>query len=119
MTRATRLARFQSPRGSANTISRPSSFFFVFLLIVSCSNDVSKPNSIDIGDGNFLLPGIKNIDAIQTGELCMEAMIFAKDLLTKKGVFISNRIAYSILKSLNWGLGAALATILLISQHIL
>ena len=33
--------------------------------------------------------GVKNVDAIQTGELCEEAMIFAKDLLTKKGVFIS------------------------------
>ena len=33
--------------------------------------------------------GIKNVDAIQTGELCEEAMIFAKDLLIKKGVFIS------------------------------
>ena len=33
--------------------------------------------------------GIKNLDAIQTGELCEEAMIFAKDLLTKKGKFIS------------------------------
>lgn len=36
-----------------------------------------------------------------------------------KGVFISNRIAYSILKSLNWGLGAALATILLVAVLIL
>ena len=33
--------------------------------------------------------GIKNVDSIQTCELCEEAMIFAKDLLTKKGVFIS------------------------------
>ncbi len=33
--------------------------------------------------------GVKNVDAIQTGELCEEAMIFAKDLLTKKGMFIS------------------------------
>ena len=33
--------------------------------------------------------GVKNVDAIQTGELCEEAMIFAKDLLTKKGKFIS------------------------------
>ena len=33
--------------------------------------------------------GIKNVDAIQTGELCEEAMIFAKDLLSKKGMFIS------------------------------
>lgn len=36
-----------------------------------------------------------------------------------KGVFISNRIAYAILKSLNWGLGAALASILLIAVLIL
>jgi len=33
--------------------------------------------------------GIKNIDSIQTGELCKEAMFFAKDLLNDKGYFIS------------------------------
>ena len=33
--------------------------------------------------------GIKNIDSIQTGELCIEAMIFAKQLLSEKGYFIS------------------------------
>ena len=33
--------------------------------------------------------GIKNLDAIQTGELCEEAMIFAKDQLSKKGMFVS------------------------------
>ena len=33
--------------------------------------------------------GIKNIDTIQTGELCKEAMIFAKDLLSENGYFIS------------------------------
>ena len=33
--------------------------------------------------------GIKNIDAIQTGELCMEAMIFSKDILQQDGRFIS------------------------------
>jgi 23S rRNA (uridine2552-2'-O)-methyltransferase len=33
--------------------------------------------------------GIKNIDAIYTGELCIEAMIFAKEILVNKGVFIS------------------------------
>lgn len=32
-----------------------------------------------------------------------------------KGVFISNRIAYHISSSLNWGLGAALGTILLVA----
>ena len=36
-----------------------------------------------------------------------------------KGVFISNRIAYHILKSLNWGLAAALGTILLIAVLVL
>ena len=33
--------------------------------------------------------GIKNLDAIQTGELCKEAMIFSKDFLSKNGSFVS------------------------------
>ena len=33
--------------------------------------------------------GIKNIDSIQTGELCKEAIIFSKDVISKKGFFIS------------------------------
>ena len=33
--------------------------------------------------------GIKNIDSIQTGELCKEAMFFAKDLIKNNGFFIS------------------------------
>ena len=33
--------------------------------------------------------GIKNIDSIQTGELCKEAMFFAKDQLKNNGFFIS------------------------------
>tara|TARA_B110001452_G_scaffold60272_1_gene46948 strand:+ start:2881 stop:3492 length:612 start_codon:yes stop_codon:yes gene_type:complete len=33
--------------------------------------------------------GIKDIDAIYTGELAMEAMNFSKDILTKEGTFIS------------------------------
>ena len=33
--------------------------------------------------------GSKNIDSIQTGELCKEAMIFSKDVISKKGFFIS------------------------------
>ena len=33
--------------------------------------------------------GIKNIDSIQTGELCKEAMNFAKDLMKENGYFIS------------------------------
>ena len=33
--------------------------------------------------------GIKNIDSIQTGELCKEAMFFAKDILEVNGFFVS------------------------------
>ena len=33
--------------------------------------------------------GIKNLDAIQTGELCKEAMVFSKDVISEKGFFIS------------------------------
>ena len=33
--------------------------------------------------------GIKNLDAIQTGELCKEAMIFSKDVISPNGFFIS------------------------------
>ena len=33
--------------------------------------------------------GIKDIDAIQTGELCKEAMIFSNEILSKEGIFIS------------------------------
>ena len=33
--------------------------------------------------------GIKNLDAIQTGELCREAMIFSKDVISQNGFFIS------------------------------
>ena len=33
--------------------------------------------------------GIKNIDSIQTGELCKEAMIFSKDIILSSGFFVS------------------------------
>ena len=33
--------------------------------------------------------GIKNLDAIQTGELCKEAMIFSKEVISQDGFFIS------------------------------
>ena len=33
--------------------------------------------------------GIKDIDAIYTGELCKEAMLFSKEILVKEGRFIS------------------------------
>ena len=33
--------------------------------------------------------GIKDLDSIQTGELCKEAMTFSKDVISKEGFFIS------------------------------
>ena len=33
--------------------------------------------------------GIQNIDSIQTGELCKEAMIFSKDIISNGGFFVS------------------------------
>jgi len=33
--------------------------------------------------------GIKEIDSIQTGELCKQSMIFSKDVIKKQGFFIS------------------------------
>ena len=33
--------------------------------------------------------GIKDIDAIHTGELCKEAMLFSKEILVKEGRFVS------------------------------
>ena len=33
--------------------------------------------------------GIKDIDAIYTGELCKEAMLFSKDMLVKDGRFVA------------------------------
>ena len=48
-------------------------------------------NKIDVvmSDMAVNTTGIKNIDSIQTGELCKEAMIFAKNILKVDGFFIS------------------------------
>ena len=48
-------------------------------------------NKVDVvmSDMAVNTTGIKNIDSIQTGELCKEAMFFAKDLLEVNGFFIS------------------------------
>jgi 23S rRNA (uridine2552-2'-O)-methyltransferase len=48
-------------------------------------------NKVDVvmSDMAVNTTGIKNIDSIQTGELCKEAMFFAKDILTESGFFIS------------------------------
>ena len=48
-------------------------------------------NKVDVvmSDMAVNTTGIKNIDAIQTGELCKEALIFSKDLISRNGFFIS------------------------------
>ncbi|WP_440681809.1 RlmE family RNA methyltransferase [Candidatus Pelagibacter sp. HIMB1623] len=51
-------------------------------------NAISKVDVV-MSDMAVNTTGIKNIDSIQTGELCKEAMVFAKDLLSDNGYFIS------------------------------
>ena len=50
---------------------------------------INKKIDVVMSDMAVNTTGIKNIDSIQTGELCKEAMFFAKDLLIDKGYFIS------------------------------
>ena len=52
-------------------------------------NNTASKVDVVMSDMAVNTTGIKNIDSIQTGELCKEAMIFAKDLLTENGYFIS------------------------------
>ena len=53
------------------------------------SKSTERKVNIVMSDMAVNTTGIKNIDAIQTGELCMEAMIFSKDVLLSDGSFIS------------------------------
>ena len=50
---------------------------------------LSKESDVVISDMAINTTGIKDIDSIQTGELSKEAMIFSKDVISKKGFFIS------------------------------
>ena len=50
---------------------------------------LKKKPDVVMSDMAVNTTGIKNIDSIQTGELCKEAMIFSKDVIASKGVFIS------------------------------
>ena len=56
-------------------------------------NEIMKhiKNKVDVvmSDMAVNTTGIKDIDSIQTGELCKEAMVFAKDILIVNGFFIS------------------------------
>ena len=48
-------------------------------------------NKVDavISDMAVNTTGIKNIDSIQTGELCKDAMFFSKEIISRDGYFIS------------------------------
>jgi len=50
---------------------------------------LNKEADIVMSDMAVNTTGIKNIDSIQTGELCKEALIFSKEIISKKGFFIS------------------------------
>ncbi len=52
-------------------------------------NYLSKEFDVVMSDMAVNTTGIKNIDSIQTGELCKEAMIFSKDVISNNGFFIS------------------------------
>ena len=52
-------------------------------------NLLSKGSDVIMSDMAINTTGIKDIDSIQTGELCKEAMIFSQEVITKKGFFIS------------------------------
>jgi len=52
-------------------------------------NNLKKGSDVVMSDMAVNTTGIKNIDSIQTGELCKEALIFSKDVISEKGFFIS------------------------------
>ena len=52
-------------------------------------NNLNKGSDVVMSDMAVNTTGIKNIDSIQTGELCKEAMIFSKEVIFEKGFFIS------------------------------
>ena len=48
-----------------------------------------KKSEVVMSDMAVNTTGIKNLDSIQTGELCKEALIFSKKVISKNGFFIS------------------------------
>ena len=50
---------------------------------------INKKIDVVMSDMAVNTTGIKNIDSMQTGELCREAMIFSKEVISEKGFFIS------------------------------
>ena len=60
---------------------------------VEVQNEIKShiKNKVDavISDMAVNTTGIKNIDSIQTGELCKDAMFFSKEIISSNGYFIS------------------------------
>ena len=52
-------------------------------------NILSSKVDVVMSDMAVNTTGIKNIDSIKTGELCKDAMVFSKDILSKQGFFVS------------------------------
>ena len=52
-------------------------------------NSLNAKADVVLSDMAVNTTGIKNIDSIQTGELCKEAMLFAKEMIKENGYFIS------------------------------
>ena len=50
---------------------------------------LNKEADVVMSDMAVNTTGIKNVDSIKTGELCKEAMIFSKNVMSNKGFFIS------------------------------
>ena len=50
---------------------------------------LNKKSDVIMSDMAVNTTGIKSIDSIQTSELCKEAMVFSKDIISEKGFFIS------------------------------
>ena len=50
---------------------------------------LKKGSDVVMSDMAINTTGIKNIDSIQTGELCKEALIFSKEVISENGFFIS------------------------------
>ena len=71
-----------------NTIQIKGDFTDIKLQEKIKENLVGQANVV-ISDMAVNTTGIKNIDSIQTGELCKEAMTFSKEVISNQGFFVS------------------------------
>ena len=56
--------------------------------------NLQKKAEVVMSDMAVNTTGIKNIDAIYTGELCKEAMIFSKDIISDNGFCIQHQLRH-------------------------